>query len=244
MPSFDSEVDELLESLRSPWGGGGHTMRVAICGLDAKAIYRVEEVDGLGEWMTLVMGLERIGLEDSTKGTAHALFDAVFVPSGSLQAGATARQSVLPGVTEDVAAAAAQLELLTSTEREQVILARQGQGIFREALLQAFSGHCALTGVAFDPVLRASHIRPWRDSSNVQRLDVNNGLLLRADVDALFDGGHITFGPDGGLLLAASVPETVASALGIRDGMRLDSAALTPSRLEALAHHRAHVFLS
>lgn len=164
--------------------------------------------------------------------------------SASLQARATARPPVPRNIISDLIAAAPELESLGATEREQVVLAKQGQGHFRDALLKAFGGRCALTGLSFEPVLRASHIKPWRDSSNTERLDVNNGLLLRADVDALFDGGHISFDVDGSLIVAASTPEAVATSLGLTDGMGLAIGALTPTRLKALASHRDHIFLS
>jgi predicted restriction endonuclease len=60
-----------------------------------------------------------------------------------------------------------------------------------------WGGRCAMTGIA-DPALpRASHIVPWFECSDEQRLDVHNGLLLSALWDAAFDKGLVSFADDG-----------------------------------------------
>lgn len=68
------------------------------------------------------------------------------------------------------------------------IVLRQGQKRFREALLNAYQGKCAITGYDTDNALEACHILPYKG------LDTNyvvNGLLLRADIHTLFDLGKI-----------------------------------------------------
>ncbi len=242
IPFYDKIVEEVLESTVSPWGGGGSTSRVAICGPDGTTIYRVDEVEGLGEWMFLVSGLENAGFINTLKNLTRPDFDAIFIPSPQLLEQQPAMPAPPPSPSEDLGAAAAQLQDLSETERAQVILARQGQGAFRESLLKAFEGRCALTGFSFAPALRASHIKPWRDCSNAERLDVANGLLLRADIDALFDGGFITFGDEGELLIAKSVPETVVFDLRLRPTQRLCPEALSAQRRVYLVHHRARIF--
>jgi hypothetical protein len=87
---------------------------------------------------------------------------------------------------------------LPPTDKQTLIKARRGQGIFRARLLQ-IEPHCRLTGTA-DPVhLRASHIKAWADSNDRERLDGNNGLMLAPHVDHLFDRALITFDDDGRL---------------------------------------------
>jgi len=41
-----------------------------------------------------------------------------------------------------------------------------------------------------------------------QRLDGANGLLLTAELDALFDRGLISFDDSGGMLVSAQMPDT------------------------------------
>jgi putative restriction endonuclease len=75
----------------------------------------------------------------------------------------------------------------------QIIRPRLGQGTFRVAVTQAYRGACAVTGEHSLPVLEAAHIRPY-GSEGLH--DVQNGLLLRADVHRLFDRGYVTITPE------------------------------------------------
>src|ERR1039458_5220747 len=76
------------------------------------------------------------------------------------------------------------------------IIQRIGQDIFRDALMDYWNGHCPMTGITEPELLRASHIVPWADCTDAQRLDVYNGLLLSALWDAAFDRGLISFTDD------------------------------------------------
>ena len=75
----------------------------------------------------------------------------------------------------------------SETTRQALINARLGHGQFRVDLERRWNGRCALTGCGITAMLRASHIKPWAKSSNHDRLNPDNGLLLAAHVDALFD---------------------------------------------------------
>ena len=78
------------------------------------------------------------------------------------------------------------------TEKHQVILARRGQGKFRERV-SMIERACRITQVNRPEHLIASHCKPWRDcESNDERLDGENGLLLTSTVDHLFDRGFIS----------------------------------------------------
>ena len=80
-----------------------------------------------------------------------------------------------------------------TTEAERLVIQRIGQDVFRDALMDYWDGRCPLTGITDPALLRASHIVPWADCSDEQRLDVHNGLLLSALWDAAFDEGLVTF---------------------------------------------------
>ncbi len=101
------------------------------------------------------------------------------------------------------------------TERHTLARARIGQGKFRQDLLSRFDGRCAVSGLDRPELLRASHIKPWAGSSNVERLDPNNGLLLSAAYDAAFDARLISFAEDGSLLLAPDFAPKTARSAGI-----------------------------
>ena len=84
-----------------------------------------------------------------------------------------------------------------NTEAERLIVQRIGQDIFRAALIEYWGGRCPLTGITELELLRASHIVPWSDCGDEERLDVHNGLLLSALWDAAFDKGLVSFADDG-----------------------------------------------
>lgn len=90
---------------------------------------------------------------------------------------------------------------INETEKNQLIKARIGQGIYRQRLLQ-IEKRCRLTSVTDIKFLIASHIKPWRMSNNTEKLDGNNGLLLSPHVDCLFDKGWLSFKNNGDVLWA------------------------------------------
>lgn len=55
---------------------------------------------------------------------------------------------------------------------------------------------CRVTRVSEARHLTASHIKPWRDATDTERLNGANGLLLSPHIDHLFDEGYITFSND------------------------------------------------
>lgn len=127
------------------------------------------------------------------------------------------------------------------TEKERLQAARIGQGDFRNALIAAWDGTCPLAGVDHLPLLRASHIKPWRDSTNAERLDPFNGLLLAVHVDALFDRGLISFEDNGTLLISSTLSQDNLDRLGVVRGAVI--AGLDARHGAYLAHHRAHCFV-
>jgi len=95
---------------------------------------------------------------------------------------------------QEIIAAAA----LTDTEKVALVMSRRGQGRFRDRV-QAIEDHCRVTGVSSKGLLIASHIKPWKESENWERLNGNNGLFLSPHVDKLFDSGLITFSSKGSM---------------------------------------------
>ena len=87
---------------------------------------------------------------------------------------------------------------------------------------------CALTGLAIPEMLIASHIKPWRESSNEERLDPMNGLLLAAHADKLFDRFLMSFEESRAGFISAIHPRvrTAVATLGLRPGLVLDTSHL------------------
>lgn len=97
---------------------------------------------------------------------------------------------------------------VTETQRTQLVQARIGQGIFRAQVLLRHPV-CRVTGVTDKRLLRASHIKSWKESDNFERLDGANGIMLSPHVDALFDLGLMSFEDDGTKLIRNDLPKEV-----------------------------------
>jgi hypothetical protein len=102
------------------------------------------------------------------------------------------------------------------TVRVQLSNARIGQGAFRKRVL-AMEPACRVTGIAMPSLLRASHIKPWRESTNTERLDGANGLMLAPHIDLLFDRHLISFADDGHLIVSNKLEHAVLRAWNIAE---------------------------
>jgi hypothetical protein len=126
----------------------------------------------------------------------------------------------------------------SGTEVERMVRQRVGQQKFREAMLDYWGGACAVTGVAVPEILRASHAKPWAEcESDIERLDVFNGFLLTANLDALFDRFLISFDEQGRLVTSSSLAEADLRRMGILPDMELRWVA--DEHQSYLAFHRA-----
>lgn len=105
-----------------------------------------------------------------------------------------------------------------ATEKESLAKSRIGQGIFREGVSDIFGGRCAITRST--SLLTASHIKPWRDCTNAERLDPFNGLYLSPVYDRAFDAGLISFDKNG-LILISEYFGADAGKLGIDSSARV-----------------------
>ncbi|WP_197424498.1 HNH endonuclease [Bradyrhizobium yuanmingense] len=165
-----------------------------------------------------------------------------------------ARVSALPAVeVEGAAASLARADSeqedsirndpnLDSTTKQQVILARQGQGLFRRRVLE-IERACRLTKVENHDLLVASHIKPWRAcGSAAERLDGANGLALAPHVDRLFDRGLISFESDGTVLISPKLDQADLDRLGLRDACRSGCGAFQQTQAPFLSYHRTCVY--
>lgn len=107
------------------------------------------------------------------------------------------------------------------TEIEKMVKARVSQGSFRRLLLLEHH-QCNLCDISTTSVLRASHIKEWSESSREERIDSNNGLLLCANHDALFDRHLISFEPDSGnICISSCINNEQREALNLPDSFKL-----------------------
>jgi hypothetical protein len=103
--------------------------------------------------------------------------------------------------------------------------ARKGQAEFRMALEERWRGRCAVTGLSVRSLLRASHIKPWAEcpDNSTERITVDNGLLLSANLDAAFDAGLISFSDTGSMLISQQLAKEDKALLGLTNQMQLRS---------------------
>ena len=126
---------------------------------------------------------------------------------------------------------------ISGTDVERLVRQRVGQQKFREAMLDYWGGACAVTGVAVPDVLRASHAKPWAEcTTDAQRLDVFNGFLLSANLDALFDRFLISFDEQGRLLVSPTLRDEDLRCLGVAGDFHLRW--IAPAHEHYLAFHR------
>lgn len=242
IPEFDSAVSRMVEEYGLE--GGGKDMEVAIENLEGK-IYRVLSATGMGAFMHVTQGLLGLGFEDKLADdySGKNRYDCWFIPTPEVLAVQAAEVKPEPEINAatDILDALETLGELPETDRQSVILSRVGQGKFRDQLI-AYWKKCAVTEADCISLLRASHIKPWRNASNEERLDPFNGLLLSPNDDAAFDAGYITFDCNGKIVLSCEIAGTAAYQLHINGKLRINSKLLTRKHHEYLEYHRANVF--
>ncbi|CAK4076502.1 HNH endonuclease [Vibrio sp. 16] len=127
----------------------------------------------------------------------------------------------------------------SDTTKLALVESRCGQGIYRKKLIE-LEKRCRVTGVDIPVFLRASHIKPWKMSSDAERLDPNNGLLLAPHVDHLFDGGWITFDEFGNGKCASDEVRQTLSAWNIPLPLKIDP--LNEKQSEYMRFHSRFVY--
>ena len=125
------------------------------------------------------------------------------------------------------------------TTKDQLVKSRRGQGVFKTNVRLNEEG-CRVTGVTDPMHLRASHIKPWRDSTDEEKLNGCNGLLLAPHIDHLFDKGHISFADNGDLLVSSKLDRSILAKWGVSEVMNVGS--FNTHQSEFLEYHRRTVF--
>lgn len=120
-------------------------------------------------------------------------------------------------------------------EKIQLTKSRRGQGIFK-ANVRLVESHCRITGVKNIKHLRASHIKPWKDSNKDEKLDGFNGLLLSPHVDHLFDRGFISFKDSGELIVSKELNPNVLNQWSISKNQNVG--VFRPGQARYLEYHR------
>lgn len=150
---------------------------------------------------------------------AHWLRRAAALSQALPNQAVTAFEQQVQAELSKLAPAAAQ-----STEVLRIVRQRLGQQAYRRAMLSYWGGACAVTGLTLPEALRASHAKPWAEcTDDVERLDVYNGFLLSANLDALFDNFLLSFSECGEALVSAHIalPDRERLGVGAPGALRL-----------------------
>lgn len=131
-------------------------------------------------------------------------------------------------------------EDLDATTRKSLVNSRRGQGIFRDRVAK-HEHFCRITKVNNPSHLIASHIKPWRDSNNEERLSGGNGLLLTPSIDHLFDRGFISFEDNGDLIISPIADASSLEKMGVNEPMKVGN--FNGDQKHFLNYHREEILL-
>ena len=170
----------------------------------------------------------RAGIDPQLRPAAELMsFDAIQALQGVLEEnGRLTLEEPLPPTVEAVVAEGKRVEQVLRVIRE-------GQAEFRKRLVAYYGAVCMVTGTAHASVIDAAHIVPYNGASTNA---LNNGLLLRKDIHALFDAGLLTIGPDLVVYVSAGVDDPFYRSL---DGKELTLTAPPRMSRQALKQRAA-----
>ena len=130
----------------------------------------------------------------------------------------------------------ADILLPNKTERSGLVTSRVGQGAYRKGIIHRWEYECAVTRFNKLEILIASHIVPWSKSTDAERLDINNGILLSPTYDALFDKHLISFDHQGKILLSNTIETSAYEKIGVSGKEKIQNLSLY--NFEYLDRHR------
>ena len=150
----------------------------------------------------------------------------------------------LPGIDEWEKVETKRIEAssLPETERVALIKSRLGQGRFK-VNVSRYEERCRVTLVSNPVHLIASHIKPWRESNNEERLTAGNGLLLTPSIDHLFDRGFISFEDNGDILISPVADSESLRRMGVDASEPPCVGGFNSDQRYFLDYHRKQVFL-
>ncbi|MDR1404566.1 MAG: HNH endonuclease [Candidatus Methanoplasma sp.] len=134
-------------------------------------------------------------------------------------------------------------------DKKEMRNVRVNQSDFRSKILTAYGSSCCVTGIREPQLLRASHIKPWCESNEFEKVDVHNGLCLNALHDCAFDCGIITV--ESGthrIKLSSKIEETMDAETYDEYFRRYDTAVINAARSDDgpadsyLDYHNKNIF--
>ena len=118
---------------------------------------------------------------------------------------------------------------MTEKDKGNLIRARKGQGLYRQRLLEECP-FCPISWINDERLLIASHIKPWRDSNDQEKIYPKNGLALAPNYDCLFDNGLMIFEYDKTIVVSPWISPMNQKRLGVYTGMKVPNLPLDSAR--------------
>lgn len=191
-------------------------------------------------------GLQSVYLASVNENFAAALMHLIGAEAALLL---KAAQAVEPIAADDLDFWESQIEntiaqntSIPETERIALVRSRIGQGLFKDRV-KKIETHCRITKVDNPTHLIASHCKPWRDATNEERLNGENGLLLTPTIDHLFDRGFIGFENNGELIISPVAHRPSLARMGIETNQTVNVGTFTEGQRRFLEFHRESVLL-
>ena len=194
-------------------------------------------------------GKQTLYLTEISAPFADALIALIGPEAEAVQLDASQTSAAIPSTSADLEVWEHHIEseidrnvTIDPTQRQALITARRGQGIFKQRVM-VIERHCRITRVENPEHLRASHCKPWRDSTNDERLNGENGLLLTPSIDHLFDRGFISFQNNGNLIVSPVADLPSLERMGVPTGVTYNVGTFSSGQRRFLEYHRDAVLL-
>lgn len=131
------------------------------------------------------------------------------------------------------------IPMLTETESEAKTKVRLGKQKFRTELMGIWHKKCAICEIELPALLKASHAKPWKDSTESERLNKYNGILLCYNHAALYDEGFISFDGQGKIHISSQIPEVDYEKYAVHAKVKITR---TEENKPYFKWHKRHLF--
>lgn len=139
-----------------------------------------------------------------------------------------------PITTEEIEKCSS-VENLVGKEKYALTKIRINQGAIRKNALKKYNSRCAICNMNAEELLIASHIKAWTDSTESEKGDVDNILLLCPNHDALFDKHYISFDAFGQIIISPQINSENQKLLNINTDMHIE---LSDKMKDYMDYHR------
>lgn len=132
------------------------------------------------------------------------------------------------------------MTLIAEMELEIKTKMRRLNAQYRNSLQPLWQNGCALCGIAIEEMLTASYAKPWKDSTDMERLNPYNGILLCRNHAALFDAGLIAFTGGGSIRLASRIEEQDYALYNLEKSAKIS---VSPEHAPFFRWHKRNIFI-